>query len=77
LAVFGLFSSAWCVICAFAFITFPRFDATVDAGWFDWPMVIFELTLGSWLLVKGLSPSGTTEPDESNGRALAGATKRD
>jgi hypothetical protein len=74
LAVFGVFASAWCVICAFAFIIFPHFDATVDSGWFDWPMVIFELALGLWLLIKGLSPSGTAEPDDASGRALAGTT---
>ena len=58
LAGFGVISSAWCVFCAFAFLIFPRFDATVNASWFDLPMVIFELTLGFWLLIKGLSPSG-------------------
>ncbi len=57
LAVYGIISSAWCVICAFAFIVFPRFDATVNAYWFDVPMVIFEMALGLWLLFKGLNPS--------------------
>jgi hypothetical protein len=47
-------SSAWCVLCAFAFIVFPRFDATVRASWFDVPMVIFEIALGFWLLFKGI-----------------------
>jgi hypothetical protein len=56
LAAFGVISSAWCVFCAFAFIVFPHFDAIVHAGWFDMPMVIFELVLGFWLLLKGLSP---------------------
>jgi hypothetical protein len=56
LAIYGVISSAWCVICAFAFIIFPHFDATVDAGWFDWPMVIFEIALGFWLLLKRLRP---------------------
>ena len=69
LAAFGVISSAWCVICAFAFIVFPHFDATVNAYWFDSPMVLFEMALGLWLLFKGLRPSGTTEPD----RAQAGA----
>ncbi len=54
LAAFGVLSSAWCVICAFAFIVFPHFDETVHPGWFDSPMVIFEMALGFWLLVKGL-----------------------
>lgn len=69
LAAFGMISSAWCVICAFAFIVFPHFEVAVNAYWFDMPLVIFEMALGLWLLFKGLRPSGTTEPD----RAQAGA----
>ena len=61
LAAFGVVASAWCVVCAFAFIAFPHFDATVNASWFDLPMVIFEVTLGCWLLCKGLSLSGTAQ----------------
>jgi hypothetical protein len=57
LAAFGVVSSAWCVICAFAFIVFPHFDKTVNLYWFDVPMTLFEMVLGVWLLVKGLSPS--------------------
>ena len=68
LAAFGVISSAWCMMCAFAFIVFPHFDTTVNAYWFDSPMVIFEMALGLWLLLKGLGPTGTTEPD----RAQAG-----
>jgi hypothetical protein len=56
LAAFGVISSAWCVICAFAFIVFPHFEATVGLSWFDVPMVLFEMTLGIWLLIKGLRP---------------------
>lgn len=62
LATFGVISSAWCVICAFAFIVFPRFETTVNAYWFDMPLVIFELALGFWLLLKGLRPSGVAGP---------------
>ncbi|MDQ6876320.1 MAG: DUF4386 domain-containing protein [Candidatus Dormibacteraeota bacterium] len=54
LAAFGVLSSAWCVICAYAFISIPRFDTVVNANLFDVPMVIFELALGLWLLLKGL-----------------------
>jgi len=73
LAAFGVISSAWCVICAFAFIVFPNFDATVNAYWFDVPMVIFEMALGLWLLFKGLRPAGMAEPDNASGRAQASA----
>jgi Domain of unknown function (DUF4386) len=68
LASFGVISSAWCVMCAFAFIVFPHFDTAVNAYWFDSPMATFEMALGLWLLFKGLRPSGTTGPD----RAQAG-----
>ena len=66
LAAFGVISSAWCVICAFAFIVFPHFDATINASWFDmpmtiFPMTIFEMAIGFWLLFKGLRPSGVAE----------------
>lgn len=57
LAAYGMISSLWCVICAFAFIAFPNFDATVGLMWFDMPMVIFELALGLWLLFRGLRPA--------------------
>ncbi len=73
LAAFGVISSAWCVICAFAFIVFPHFDATVNASWFDLPMVIFEMALGLWLLFKGLIPSGLAGSDKASDRAQAGA----
>jgi hypothetical protein len=60
LAAFGVISSAWCAFCAFAFIVFPDFSKTVDAYWFDSPMVIFEMALGLWLLFKGLRPAAGT-----------------
>jgi hypothetical protein len=63
LAVFGMISSAWCVICAFTFIVFPHFDATVNASWFDMPMVIFEIILGFWLLIKGIRKPFVAEPN--------------
>ncbi len=54
LAVFGVISSAWCVICAFVFLIFPGFAKPVDPYWFDSPMTIFELVLSFWLLFKGI-----------------------
>jgi len=62
LAGFGLISSAWCVLCAFVFLIFPKFDKTVNAYWFDSPMAIFELVLSFWLLFKGLRPRGIADP---------------
>jgi hypothetical protein len=71
LAAFGVISSVWGTICAFAFIVFPHFDKMVDAYWFDVPMTLFEIALGFWLLFKGLSPSslvGHEKIESSTGR---------
>ena len=57
LAAFGIASSAWCVLCAFAFIVSPAFAETVNAYWFDVPMLLIEMSLGVWLVVRGLSPT--------------------
>ena len=64
LAGFGVISSAWCVICAFAFLVFPDFNKVVNDYIFDTPMAIFELVVSLWLLFKGLQPSRT--PTESD-----------
>jgi hypothetical protein len=57
LALFGVISSAWCVLCAFVYLIFPGFAKPVNPYWFDSPMAIFELVLAFWLLFKGLKPS--------------------
>ena len=54
LALFGVISSAWCVICAFIFLIFPGFAKPVDPYWFDSPMAIFELIVSLWLLFRGI-----------------------
>jgi hypothetical protein len=54
-ALFGLISSAWCVLCAFLFLIFPSFGKTVDPYWFDSPMALFEMALSFWLLFKGVN----------------------
>ena len=77
LAGLGVIASAWCVLCAFAFIVFPSFDKIVDLSLFDFPMAIFEMATGFWLLFKGLRPSGIAEPAKASDRVQAGAAKRD
>jgi hypothetical protein len=62
LALFGLISSAWCVICAFVFLIFPHFNKIVNDYWFDSPMALFEMGLSFWLLFKGLGSPGIAEP---------------
>jgi len=69
LAVFGLISSAWCVICAFVFLIFPHFNKIVNDYIFDSPMAIFELVLSFWLLFKGLKPRDHKEADCIGGRS--------
>jgi hypothetical protein len=54
LAISGVISSAWCVLCAFVYLIFPGFAKPVDPYWFDSPMAIFEMVLAFWLLFKGL-----------------------
>jgi hypothetical protein len=50
LAVFGVISSVWCVICAFVFLIFPHFSKIVNDYWFDSPMALFEMVVSFWLL---------------------------
>ena len=54
LAAFGLVSSAWCAVCTFAYIINPSFSRVVNLWWFDSPMALLDITLGFWLLFKGL-----------------------
>ena len=63
LAIFGIVSSLWCVICAFVFIIFPGFEETVNLWFFDMPLVIFEIILGFYLLFKVLRLSGIAQPN--------------
>lgn len=72
LAGFGMISSVWCVFCAFAFIVFPKFGQIVNAWAFDMPIFLFEMGLGLWLLLKGLSPTGSAEAEISHDQAKAG-----
>jgi hypothetical protein len=55
LSMFGLISSAWCVVCAFAYLVFPDFGKAVNPYVFDSAMALFELVVGVWLLVRGLT----------------------
>jgi hypothetical protein len=58
LAIFGLMSSVWCAFCTFVYYVFPGFADVVNLWWFDTPMVLYELALSVWLLVKGVSYGG-------------------
>jgi hypothetical protein len=54
LAVFGVVSSAFCVVCTLVFYIFPSFDNIVNLWWFDSPMGIFDIATSFWLLFRGL-----------------------
>jgi hypothetical protein len=62
LALFGVISSAFCVLCAFIYLIFPGFAQPVNPYWFDSPMALFEMALSFWLLFKGLQPSEIADP---------------
>jgi len=59
-ALVGLVSSAWCALCTIWYIVNPAFAGVVNLWWFDSPMVLFELAVSIWLLIKGLPrPAGS------------------
>ena len=66
LAAYGILASAWCVFCALAFLAVPHFTRFVNASLFDLPILLFELALGCWLLVKGLYPPPQAGPAGSS-----------
>src|SRR6184192_2915383 len=70
LAIFGVISSVWCVLCAFVFLIFPNFNKIVNDYVFDTPMAIFELVVSLWLLVKGLQSSRIATAHHRPERAL-------
>ncbi len=54
LAVWGLLASVWIGICAFTFVVFPELTKVITVGYFGGPIFLFELTIGLWLLFKGV-----------------------
>jgi hypothetical protein len=54
LAAFGLIASVWIGICSFAFIVFPDLMRIISIGYYGGPIFLFELTIGLWLIVKGI-----------------------
>src|SRR5216110_1045677 len=63
LAIFGVISSAWCVLCAFVFLIFPHFNKVVNDYLFYIPMALFELIVSIWLLFKGIRTPKSGEAD--------------
>ncbi|MGA3136623.1 MAG: DUF4386 domain-containing protein [Terracidiphilus sp.] len=65
LAALGVFSSLLVVICCPAIIIFPHFEDIAAPGYYV-PIAIFELTMGFWLLIRGLRLPGTAESDKTS-----------
>jgi len=72
LAAWGMFASLLMGASAFSFIIFPELAKVVGVGIYGAPIFFFELTMGFWLLLRGLPPSGAA-PDRVRGPAQADA----
>ena len=71
LAAFGIFASALLAGCSCAFIVFPELAKTVTVAYFGGPIFMFELTMGFWLVSKGIAPSRTPKPEKTKGLPMA------
>src|SRR5260370_6238199 len=60
LAAWGMVASLLMWACAFSFIIFPGFARAIPVEIYRAPIFFFEMTMGFWLLLKGLPPSGAT-----------------
>lgn len=60
LAVWGLVASTWIGVCAFAFVVFPELQQVITIGYYGGPIFLFELTIGSWLVFKGVRLRSST-----------------
>jgi hypothetical protein len=54
LGVWGLVASAWIGICAFVFVVFPELQRVITIGYYGGPIFLFELIIGSWLVIKSV-----------------------
>ena len=57
LAGWGVSASFLMGACAFAFMIYPELATVVSVGIYGGPIFVFELTMGCWLLFRGLQPS--------------------
>jgi hypothetical protein len=73
LAGWGMAASFLMGACAFSFIIFPELAKLVPVEIYGGPIFVFELTMGFWLLFKGLRPYRVAEPDNASDRTQAGA----
>ncbi|MBI1748875.1 MAG: DUF4386 domain-containing protein [Acidobacteria bacterium] len=66
LAVLGVCGSLLLAAGSFAIIIFPSLAKILSLAYMM-PLGVFEITMGFWLLFKGLRPSGVAEPDKASG----------
>ena len=59
LAASGILASVLMGAFAFSFIIFPELAIVVPVGIYGAPIFLFELTMGFWLLLRGLRPAAT------------------
>jgi hypothetical protein len=62
LAVWGMVSSLLVAIRSFTVIIFPALAQIVTVEYYAAPIFIFEMTMGFWLLLKGLRPAALARP---------------
>ena len=72
LAAWGMVASFLMGASAFSFIIFPELAKVVGVEIYGAPIFFFELTMGFWLLLRGLPLSGA-EPNRVSGSTQAGA----
>lgn len=72
LAAWGIVASFLMGASAFSFIIFPELAKVVAVGIYGAPIFFFELTMGFWLLLRGLPPSAAA-PGRVSGSSQAGA----
>ena len=59
LAVLGIVASFVMGVCAFLFIMFPELATVVPVTLYGGPIIVFELTMGIWLVFKPLRSRGS------------------
>jgi hypothetical protein len=56
LAGWGVFASVLLSACTYVLIIFPELAKTISPAIYGGPIFLFELTMGLWLVIKGLRP---------------------
>jgi len=61
LAVFGILASLFEGFCGFAYLIDRNFGAIVSPDFYELPVMLFQLTLSVWILIRGLRPLETAK----------------